>query len=109
MPESSQSGCPDCTPEKRCWRHVDMLRGELAAPLDQTIDSPRKPRLTAEQSGHVLDAMRRCAELLCDPQPPGVGQLAPGWFDLREHAVAVAYRLLREYDPNHLTDMAVGS
>ena len=102
--------CAECRERgSACWRHVDVLRGELAAPLDQTIEAPARPRLTAEQSAHVLDAMRRCMELLMDPKPEGVGHLAPGWFDLRDHAVAVALRLLREYDPDHLTDMAVGS
>lgn len=61
--------------------------------------------LTRRQAADLIDTLRRCAELLDMPGP--VSMLAPGWYEERDYIVRVAQRLVREYDPEHITDLAV--
>lgn len=53
---------------------------------------------------HLLDALRRSTELL-DGMEPSNGSAY--WREERDHIVSVNRRLLREHDPDALTDRAV--
>lgn len=53
---------------------------------------------------YLIDALRRSTELLEGIQPANAGAY---WREERDHILAVNRRLLREHDPEHLTDRKV--
>lgn len=55
----------------------------------------------------LVDGLRRCSELLDQAERPGVTLHTDYWKAEREHAVAVARRLLRTHDPKGKTDRTV--
>ena len=52
----------------------------------------------------ATDALRRCAELLAGAGGPAETAY---WYGERDHAVAVARRIVRELDPDGVTDRLV--
>lgn len=50
----------------------------------------------------LLDTVRWLTELLSGVFPPSVGELAPHWYEERDEACYVAWRQLREIDPDAL-------